>query len=445
MSAQANSNQPANDESALSPSESIARLRAIYNKYTSTKFFSMLNACVGCGACAKACHYYCSEEKSEHIPANRIKVLKSVLSEYFHPIKTRIGLSGNKDPMDNPKFEALYKAAFENCTICGNCAINCPMGINTGEMMYMARALLFGLGKLPSGLIGPVNTTLETGNYLGLDKEDFVDTIEWLAEEMEEDMGEGFTLPVDIQDADVLYIPHPLTLRDLPFLLMDELKILAASNENWTLSTHGFDVVNYAFYQGSKENAAQVATTQLDAREMLNAKSMALAPCGHGYRVMRHEMEKIRGERFDFPIYTFVELIDKYIQSGRIKLKKDLFTGPVTYHDPCNIGRRGGVIEPPRRVVKALTSNFVEMTPTGVHNYCCGGGGGLASTGDLGHIRHRMGKIKADQIRATGAKTVITGCFNCKNQIRDIAKNYDLDYDVKSIVEVVAASIIMPE
>jgi Fe-S oxidoreductase len=41
----------------------------------------------------------------------------------------------------------------------------------------------------------------------------------------------------------------------------------------------------------------------------------------------------------------------------------------------------------------------------------------------------------------TGAKTVITGCFNCKNQIRDIAVTHNLDFDVKSIVEVVASSI----
>jgi Fe-S oxidoreductase len=71
-----------------------------------------------------------------------------------------------------------------------------------------------------------------------------------------------------------------------------------------------------------------------------------------------------------------------------------------------------------------------------------GGGGGLASTGDFGHIRHRMGKIKAEQIRKTGARTVVTGCFNCRNQIRDIGNNYELGIEVKSIVEVVAGSII---
>lgn len=426
----------------LSPGEYIEKLRQIYDRYTSTKFFSMLSACINCGSCANACHYYCSEQKPEHIPANRIKVLAKIISEYFHPIRSMLGLSGTSDPMTNPKFDLLYQAAFENCTLCGNCALSCPMGINTGEIMYVARALLFGLGKLPSGLVGPVNTTLETGNYLGLAKEDFIETIEWIGEEMEEDMGEGFSLPIDKEDAKVLYVPHPLTLRDLPFLLMDELKILALAGENYTLSTKGFDVANYAFYQGSRENAFQVASNTLEARKMINAESIALAPCGHGYRVLKHEMEKIRGERFNFKIYTLVELIDQYMQSGRIKFEKDVFNGPVTYHDPCNIGRRGGVIEEPRRVIKALTTNYVEMTPTGVHNYCCGGGGGLASTGDLGHIRQRMGKIKAEQIRKTGAKTVITGCFNCKNQIRDIAETHGLDFQVKSIVEVVANSII---
>ncbi|MCP3875567.1 MAG: (Fe-S)-binding protein [Desulfobacteraceae bacterium] len=441
MTAPNSTTTPTDADNRLSSKEYIEKLRGIFDKYTSTKFFSMINACINCGACAKACHYYCSEKEPEHIPANRIKILKKIISQYFHPIKSKIGLSSTKDPITNPDFDLLYKAAFENCTICGNCALACPMGINTGEIMYMARALLFGLGKLPSGLIGPVNTALEIGNYLGLSKEDFIDTIEWLAEEMEDDMGEGFELPIDKKDVETLYVPHPLTLRDLPFLLMDELKILEAAKESYTLSTHGFDVANYAFYQGSKENAYHVATRPLEARKIANANSITLAPCGHGYRVLKHEIEKIQGQRFDFEIYTFVELIDQYVQSGRIKLKKDLFEGPVTYHDPCNIGRRGGVIEPPRRVIRELTTNFVEMTPTGVHNYCCGGGGGLASTGDLGHIRQRMGKIKAEQIKRTGAKTVITGCFNCKNQIRDIAENYNIDFQVKSIVEVVANSI----
>jgi len=428
-------------DSDRDPSQYIDELKKIYRKYTSRKFFSMLHACVNCGVCAEACHYYCSEKNSDFIPANRIKCLASVISEYFHPIKSKLPFFGPQNPMENGKFDDLYKAAFENCTLCGKCALVCPMGINTDEIMYVGRALLYGLGKIPSGLIGPVQTALDTGNYLGMSGEDFIETMEWIAEEMEEDMGEGFTIPIDKKSPQVLYVPHPLTLRDLPFLLMDEIKILAAAGEDYTLSTYDFDTVNYAFYQGSKENAFQVANTTLEAQKKLQAKSIALAPCGHGYRVLRWEVEKMTGSRYDFPIYTFVELIDQYIKDGRLKLEKDKFEGSFTYHDPCNIARRGGVIQEPRDVIKALSSNFVEMHPHGVHNFCCGGGGGLASTASLGKIRSTMGKAKAEQIQRTGAKIVVTGCFNCKTQIRDIGQNFDLGIEVKSIVEVVADSI----
>ena len=92
--------------------------------------------------------------------------------------------------------------------------------------------------------------------------------------------------------------------------------------------------------------------------------------------------------------------------------------------------------------MKAVTSQYVEMQPHGILNFCCGGGGGLGAMADYGQMRIKMGKVKADQIRRTGAKIVATGCFNCMTQIRDLNKAYDLGIEVKSIVEVVADSLI---
>jgi Fe-S oxidoreductase len=83
------------------------------------------------------------------------------------------------------------------------------------------------------------------------------------------------------------------------------------------------------------------------------------------------------------------------------------------------------------------------MLPNRARNFCCGGGGGLASSGDYGKIRVTAGKKKAEQIRQTGAKIVATNCFNCMTQIRDLNKAYDLGIEVKSIVELVSESLIM--
>jgi Fe-S oxidoreductase len=428
----------------VEPDRQLAVMRQALEKNLSRQIQFMLNSCVNCGLCAVSCHYSCADGDSGLIPANKFKKLSAILQKYFHPLKSRLTGFKPSDPPDEQMISDLYQAAYENCTLCGKCALTCPMGINTGEILYLARAMLCSIGRLPSGLVHPVETAFEVGNYLGLSTDDFVENIEWIAEEMGEEIGdENFSIPIDKKNAEVLYIPHPLEARDLPFLLMYAIKILHFAGEDYTISSYDFDTVNYAYYQGSKDNMMGIAQRVLDARQKLQAKSIALAPCGHGYRVLRWEVEKYQGKRFDFPpVRSIIELIDRYQRQGRIKLEKDKFDGPITYHDPCNIARRGGILQPPRRVLNALTSNFVEMHPHGARNYCCGGGGGLASTGDFGKLRIKAGQKKAEQIRQTGAKIVATNCFNCMTQIRDLSKAYDLDIEVKSIVELTAESIL---
>ena len=429
----------------VDPAQQMQVLGRTVKKNLSRKIQAMLNSCVNCGQCAESCHYYCSTGDSDVIPVIKSKKLANLLHTHFHPVKTHLPFFKPKDQPDEQMMAALYKAAYEDCTLCGKCALTCPMGINTGEILSLARAMLCSIGRLPSGLVHPVETAFKVGNYLGLTTEDFVENIEWIAEELGDEIGdETFTIPIDKQNAEVLYIPHPLEARDLPFLLMYALKILHAAGENYTVSSYAFDTVNYAYYQGSKDNMMRIAQRVLDAREKLQAKSIGLAPCGHGYRVLRWEVEKYLGKRFTFPpVMSIVELIERYIRQGRIRIEKDKFEGPITYHDPCNIARRGGIIESPRNVLNALTSDFVEMQPNRARNFCCGGGGGLASSGDYGKIRVTAGKKKAEQIRQTGAKIVATNCFNCMTQIRDLSKAYDLGIEVKSIVELVSESLIM--
>ena len=427
----------------VDPDRKMVQMGRAVKKNLSRQIQFMLNSCVNCGLCAESCHYYCATGDSELIPVNKFKKLSRILQTHFHPVKSRLPFLIKQDQPDEQMITELYKAAYENCTLCGKCALTCPMGINTGEILYLARAMLAGIDHVPAGLKGPVETAFEVGNYLGLSTGDFIENIEWIAEEMSDEIEEeNFSIPIDKKNAEVLYIPHPLEARDLPFLLMYAIKILHFAGEDYTISSHDFDTVNYAYYQGSKDNMMRIAQRMLDAREKLRAKSIALAPCGHGYRVMRWEVEKYLGKPFSFPpVQTIVELIDRYIRQGRIRVKKDAFEGPMTYHDPCNIARRGGVIQAPRNILNALTSTFVEMHPHGARNYCCGGGGGLASTGDYGQLRITMGKKKVEQIRRTGAKVVVTNCFNCMTQIRDLSKAYDLGVEAKSIVELVAESL----
>jgi Fe-S oxidoreductase len=82
-----------------------------------------------------------------------------------------------------------------------------------------------------------------------------------------------------------------------------------------------------------------------------------------------------------------------------------------------------------RYVVKKVVGeeNFIDMAPNKSNNYCCGGGGGFLQSG-FPDARRAYGKIKFDQIQATGAQYAITPCHNCHAQIHDICEHFGGHY-----------------
>ena len=95
-----------------------------------------------------------------------------------------------------------------------------------------------------------------------------------------------------------------------------------------------------------------------------------------------------------------------------------------------------------RRVLRRVVRDFVEMTPNRCDNFCCGGGGGMLSMSEYGDRRIASGRIKADQIRTTGAKIVATPCHNCADQLLEISKRYKLGVEIMAVVELVYSALV---
>jgi Fe-S oxidoreductase len=83
------------------------------------------------------------------------------------------------------------------------------------------------------------------------------------------------------------------------------------------------------------------------------------------------------------------------------------------------------------------------MIPNRENNYCCGGGGGQLSMGEYKERRIRAGKVKAEQIRKTGAKIVATPCHNCIDQLMELNQEYELGVKIRTISEIVADALIL--
>ncbi len=161
-------------------------------------------------------------------------------------------------------------------------------------------------------------------------------------------------------------------------------------------------------------------------------------------------MEKWYSEELrKFEVVTVFDVLLDYIRNGRIKLDKSIHHQIATYHDPCNYGRKSlktfghGYFEEPREILRHCCENFVEMYPNREGSYCCGAGGGAWAM-PFQEERVFYGRIKARQIRSTGAELVITSCHNCRDQIlKSLRKEYKLDIDVKYIWELIADSLVL--
>lgn len=402
-----------------------------------------LEVCVRCGLCAESCHYYVANPKPEFVPAYRAEQLRKIYRQLFDPMgKVAPGWVGAAE-LDQDMVEKLMMAAFGSCTMCGRCVINCPMGVDTRQIIRTARAMLTAMDMTPEGLKATVDVHLEQGNNMGVSEEDYVETVQWMEEELQAELDDpGVKIPFNKKGARLVYTFNPREIKYFPYLIQAAAKIFNAAGEDWTLSTESWDATNYGLFSGDDAAARQIAANLEGAVNHLGAETLVMAECGHGYRSQRWEGENWAGHRYPFRVMSFVELQALYIKEKRFKLDPSVNSLRVTYHDPCNQARSGGIIDEPRYVLRHVCTDFVEMTPHGAENFCCGGGGGMLSMSEFAKERIAAGKTKADQITATGAKIVVTSCHNCLDQLDEIRRHYKLPVKIQNLSELTAAAIV---
>jgi Fe-S oxidoreductase len=88
-------------------------------------------------------------------------------------------------------------------------------------------------------------------------------------------------------------------------------------------------------------------------------------------------------------------------------------------------------------------SEFIEMNLNGTENHCCGGGGGQLAMSEYNERRMKIAQVKADQIRKTGAKIVVTPCHNCVDQLTQINQAFKLGIQIKTLAEIVADALVI--
>ena len=407
-----------------------------------------LAACVHCGMCTNSCHYVLANpDDPTFAPAYKADQIRKIFKRNFDwtgrlfPWWVKA-----HDIRGDEELEKLKDIVFGKCTNCRRCSINCPMGVDFATLNRMARGLLTAVGVMPEGVAVVSKDQWEIGNQMGVLKQDYLETLEWLSDELEGEMKDpAARIPIDKKDADVVYAINPREIKYDPRTISDAARIFYLAGENWTMASDGWDMTNFGLFSGDDELGGAVVRRLFEKVVGLRGKKLVMSECGHGYRSTRCEGPNWAGMDVPFPMESSVITMLGYIREGRIRVDKTRNSVPVTFHDSCNNARSCGFFEEPRELLDLLVMDFREMFPNRAENYCCSGGGGAMSMSEYTPLRLKAGKVKADQLKTTGAKTVVTTCHNCVDALTDVIRHYKLGMKVAQMVNLVSSALVVEE
>jgi len=399
-----------------------------------------LEYCAKCHACSEACPVYLASGRQEiYRPTYRSEVLRRIKKKYLDKGgKTFAKFRGADVELNWATIARLAELAYR-CMLCRRCAQVCPIGIDNGLLTRELRKLFSQeMGIAPKELheLGTIQQ-LKVGASTGITPKAFKSIIQFMEEEIEEKTGKKTKIPVDKEGADILLIHNSgefLSWLENPeaFAIIFE-----AAGLSWTLSSElaGYEATNYGDWYDDIQ-LARIALRQSEIARKLKVEKIVIGECGHAHRAAIVVADRVFTAETNIPREGCMPLLEDLVCSGKLRLDPKKNDFPVTLHDPCEMVKLMGIVEPQRRILRQICPQFREMEPHGVDNYCCGGGSGFAIMPSMNFSDWRSavaGRMKfkqlleafQDVISPEIRKYVCAPCSNCKGQFRDLLSYYD--------------------
>ncbi|TKJ29112.1 MAG: hypothetical protein CEE40_09665 [Chloroflexi bacterium B3_Chlor] len=156
--------------------------------------------------------------------------------------------------------------------------------------------------------------------------------------------------------------------------------------------------------------------------------------CPACYHMWKHFYAEIIGEELEVEVVHSTQFLAQLLDEGRLNLKA--VAGPVTYHDPCDLGRKNDLYGAPRRVLESIPElSFREMSDNRQDALCCGGGGNVETFNPelVGELSQR----RLGQALDTEAQVIVSACPQCERTLTAEARREKARVRVMDLVEFV--------
>lgn len=367
-----------------------------------------LLACTRCGECIPWCPTYAETEREAITPLDKISTLRSfLLGQYTGPLGRAFG----HRPPDDAGLER-WAAGTYDCTLCGRCRVACPVGIRTRELWIAMREQLVDLARHPE----PVDRLREAvrayHNIVGDPNEM---RLSWSANLPEPpvslDRQKGAEVVYYLGCVSALY-PMVYSIPQALVQIADRAGVswTTLGGEEWCC---GFPLT----IAGLGADAEALARHNVAAVREIGARTVVTA-CPSCYHTWRRAYPRIVGD-LGFQVVHGVEFLRDLIRADRLDLWG--FEDLVTYHDPCDLGRTGGIYDAPREIIRSIPGiRFVEMADHREYSLCCGGGGDVEMAN--AELTQAVARRRLLQAQDTGARVIVTACQQCKRTLASAAR-----------------------
>lgn len=383
-----------------------------------------LEACTRCGECIESCPTYTEARNEEIHPLQKIARVKDFWkADHLGVLARLFGIRPATDEM----LEAYGQGVYQ-CTLCARCHVVCPVQIDTRSLWIAMREQLVEWDLYPR-----VFDTLRarvTGQY-NISGEDNAERLIW-SQNLEK-VPEGLDYHIGAET--VYFVGCVGSLYPRVYGVPQSfVQILERSGESFT--TLGGKEWCCGFplqIAGMGSDVSALARHNVEAVRAIGARRL-VATCPSCYHTWRHEYPRILGEPLGFKVQHATEMLAELIGDGKIRLNG--FSRPVTYHDPCDLGRTSHIYDAPRRIIEAIPGiRFSEMVDNRELSLCCGGGGDAEMANP--ELTASVAARRIQQAQETGAEVVVSACQQCNRTLAEAARKNRIRVRAMDICEVV--------
>ncbi len=396
---------------------------------------SFFSSCVHCGLCAEACLFYTETGDPKYTPIHKLEPLRRIYTQEYTLLGRLAKHLGLSKPLTDEELAQWQELVYNSCTLCGRCSLICPVG---NDIVYMIRKLREGMalsGHAPRGVIEATKRTVEIGSPMGVRWPAVAAQIKHVEAET------GLTVPVDREGAEYMVLLSSMEIINFPEYLSAVTRIMSQAGKTWTLCSDAFEATNAGIQIGVSDLAKVIVSRIVEGAERLKVRCVISPECGHAYTAIRWEGPNLIGRPFTFEVKHILEVLDEFRAQGLIKTEGKE-TDRLSFHDPCQITRRGGVIQQQRNLMQMVAANFVELPDAGEYNWCCGGGGGVSANEAADELRLAAFKKKKAQLEAVKPDRLVTACAVCRTTLEEGLEHYQMDLPVLGLTELIAGHLV---